>query len=131
MEPFSSQDLGWARGYEVPPFMYHHGDNTDFGYESVLIYAKKIFDSYENKPIKVRCRAFWYDIKAEGSMTFTIKTYKGGEIVDSGTYLYACEGGIVIDEYSKQVNISTRTNDDVPGDDIGEFTINADGKISG
>lgn len=81
-----SDDVGWSRKEIIEvvsgdPIVTWAGDNTDNGYESVLVDVGAYRRAFpESREIILRTAAFWYDIKG-GSVALFFVGYKGGLMI--------------------------------------------------
>lgn len=131
---YNLKDLGWARsgsgshplgGAYVGPsdtnyYMWWSGDNQGTtGGETVLIDFKKIKTDFPSlQDLTTRFRAFWYNSRNSGDISYEVTTYKGGTMAISG-FNFVNTGGTLVTTYTQTVNVALSGNTNQDGQDLG------------
>ena len=113
------------------PYMWWVGDNTNSGYESVLLNFDVLYQSYPtlDSNIKLLLTSIWFSIKRDGNVKISLTAYSGGTMVaDGGSYDFTNTGGTVVYEQYFDVNIQS-TNRSLLGSNFTNGTDNQAGYI--
>lgn len=108
--PYASKALGWAQNGRYGSGHFRHGgDNTGYGYESVIIDVKELRRLYPGTTrVDVKCSAAWYGRCVSGDVNLTIYAFAGGTSRKQGRYQWqiqnytAASGEIVFDTNTKK-----------------------------
>lgn len=131
---YNLNDLGWSRsgsgphpsgGAYVGPsspnyYMWWSGDNSGTtGSETVLIDFKNIKADFPGlQQLSTRFRAFWFNNRNSGDISYEVTTYKGGTMSKSG-FNFINTGGTVVTTYTQSVNIALSGSVNQDGQELG------------
>jgi hypothetical protein len=133
---YNLKDVGWARGgsgihplggaYVGPSdtsyYMWWSGDNEGTtGGETVLIDFKKIKTDFPAlQELTTRFRAFWYNNRNSGDISYEVTTYKGGTMAkDPSGFNFINTGGALVTTYTQTVNVALSGGTNQDGQDLG------------
>lgn len=81
--PVTTADVGYGQAVNgAPPYLYWSGDNTYTGAEYYYVDLRQFADT---AVVKIRCAAWWWEIRGNGNVLLKAEASKGGAIVTSGT----------------------------------------------
>lgn len=125
--PFASNTVGWDRGIFIKSgetmLVIWGGDNIVYGAESVFLDLQAIKKIYQSAPISFECRAFWFGKRLAGNCDFSVKAYKGGTM-SIANYAFSNDGGNLVAETGKSVNVPTQRSTDTDGDLVARIHYN-------
>lgn len=132
---YNLKDLGWNREVNPHPdggayigpsdtdyYMWWSGDNTGTtGGETVLIDFKNIKTDFPSlQELTTRFRAFWYNSRNSGDISYEVTTYKGGTMSkDPLSFNFINTGGTLVTTYTQTVNVALSGGTDQDGQDLG------------
>lgn len=132
---YNLKDLGWNRddnphpdgGAYIGPsytdyYMWWSGDNLGTtGGETVLIDFKNIKTDFPSlQELTTRFRAFWYNSRNSGDISYEVTTYKGGTMSkDPLSFNFINTGGTQVTTYTQTVNVALSGGTDQDGQDLG------------
>ena len=125
IRPARAVDVGWNRatndGPVAAPYLQWGSDNTDIGYEAVLIDIRSLRDDFpEEEEFQLRLRAFWYASRDEGNFLVEFTGYRGGAMEKDGDgFNWVNRGGVEERSIAVMRTATTWTPADIDGDDIG------------
>lgn len=138
---YNVKDLGWNRNgsgehslggsYTGPSesnyYMWWSGDNTgSSGAETVLINFNNIQTDFPSiVELSTRFRAFWYNHRVSGDISFEVTTYKGGTMSKSG-FNFINTGGTQVTAFSQTYNLALSGSDDLDGENLGTMLFNTE-----
>lgn len=102
-------EVGYGHSYAVSPYLYHSGDNTGNGYESVYLDLTKVLANQpDSAPDKFTMDIYfdWYGSRGNGDTNLEVVAYKGGSMIKDG-YNYINQGGKEVYRQSSTINTTS------------------------
>ena len=121
--PPRNVDVGWDRANNDGAYLTWGGDNTSaVGDEAVTIAFNQLTTDYPTTDdFVIRLRGNWYGTRLDGNVQIQFQTYLGGTMQHVGTD-FINVGGVLVNDASIYVNVTSNTAGNVDGSDVGTLT---------